>query len=329
MHPIARVRVGRGELTTTRLGLGTAPIGGLYTAVGEEQAVATVERAWQRGIRMFDTAPLYGHGISERRAGAALARRPRDEFVLSTKVGRLLVPGGDDVQQAWSDPPTAVTPRFDFSYDAVRASLESSLDRLGMDRVDVLLIHDPDDHFEEALAGAYRALADLRAAGVISAVGAGMNQAPMLTRLVLESPEPGLDCVLLAGRYTLLDQAGLEGLLPTCADRDVGVIIGGVYNSGLLADPGPDAHYNYAVAPKALVDKALALRDVCGRHGVPLRAAAIQFPLGHPAVRTVLVGARSPEEVDDAVAMFDHPIPGELWADLKRAGLLGDQVPTP
>jgi D-threo-aldose 1-dehydrogenase len=330
MDPGARVRLGRGGLEATRLGLGTAPIGGLYEPVNDGQAAATIERAWERGVRLVDTAPFYGHGLSERRAGRALAGRPRDELILSTKVGRLLVPGATgDLDPAWADPPTEVLPRFDFSYEAVHQSLASSLDRLGMDRVDVLLLHDPDDHYDQALGDGYRALDELRAAGTVGAVGAGMNQSAMLTRLVREAPPPGPDCVLLAGRYTLLDQSGLADLLPACVEHDVGVIIGGVYNSGLLADPRPGARYNYAVAPQAMLDRALALQRVCDRHGVPLRAAAIQFPLAHPAIRTVLVGARSPEEVDDAVAMFDHPVPGALWADLRAAGLLGEEVPTP
>jgi D-threo-aldose 1-dehydrogenase len=329
MDPTARVRLGRGELTTTRLGLGTAPIGGLYTPVAEERAVATVARAYERGLRMFDTAPFYGYGSSERRLGLALAGRPREELTVSTKVGRLIVDSGGEIDQAWADPPPGLTTRFDFSYAAVRRSLESSLDRLGLDRVDVLLLHDPDDHYDQALADGYRALSDLRAEGVIGAVGAGMNQAEMLTRLVREAPAPGLDCLLLAGRYTLLDQAGLAELLPACVDRGVGVIVGGAYNSGLLADPIPGARFNYAPAPPALLERALALGRACERHGVPLRAAALQFPHGHPAVRTVVVGARSPEEVDDAVAMFSHPIPAALWADLKASGLLPEEAPTP
>jgi len=329
MDPTARVRIGRGELTATRLGLGTAPIGGLYTPVGAAQAVSVVQRAWERGLRLVDTAPLYGYGNAERYAGRALAGKPREQLTLSTKVGRLLEPGGPDVQHAWADPPTEATPRFDFSAAAVRRSLESSLERFGMDRVDVLLIHDPDDHYDQALGEAYPALAELRAAGVVGAIGAGMNQGAMLARLIRAAPEPGLDCVLLAGRYSLLDQSGLDDLLPTCVDHGVGVIAGGVYNSGLLADPRPGATYNYSAAPRHLLDRALALRDACERHGVPLRAAAIQFPYGHPAVRVVVVGARTPEEVDDAVAMSTHPIPAALWADLRASGLLPEGVPTP
>jgi aryl-alcohol dehydrogenase-like predicted oxidoreductase len=330
MDARAPAKLGRTDLVVTRLALGAAPIGGLYRPVGDETAVATVDRAWERGLRLFDTAPLYGYGLSERRTGMALAKRPRDEFVLATKVGRLLEPGGGDVQDIWPEGAlTGVAPRFDFSYDAVRTSLSASLDRLGLDRVDVLHIHDPDDHFDQALAGTYRALADLRRAGVIGAISAGMNQAPMLARFVRESGDPGFDCFMLAGRYTLLDQSGLDDLLPLCAERGIGLMAAGVYNSGLLGNPSPKSHYDYATPPEPLLAKALAIKDVCERHGVPLRAAAIQFPLGHPAVTTVVIGARSPEQLDDNIAMFEHPIPGALWADLKSAGLLGEDVPTP
>jgi len=330
MDAAAPVKLGRTDLVVTRLALGLAPIGGLYRPVGDEQAVATVDRAWERGLRLFDTAPLYGYGLSERRTGQALAKRPRDEYVLATKVGRLLEPGGADTQEIWPEArATGVAPRFDFSYEAVRNSLEASLDRLGLDRVDVLHIHDPDDHFDEALAGTYRALADLREAGVIGAISAGMNQAPMLARFVREGGEPGFDCFMLAGRYTLLDQSGLDELLPLCAQRGIGVMAAGVYNSGLLGNPSPKSHYDYVAPPEPLLQKALAIKAVCERHEVPLRAAAIQFALGHPAVTTVVIGARSPQQLDDNVAMFEHPIPDALWADLKAEGLLPGHVPTP
>jgi len=342
MDPTGRVALGRTEVTLTRLGLGLAPVGGLYRAVGDAPAVAAVDRAWQHGLRLFDTAPLYGYGRSERRAGAALAGRDRDGFVLATKVGRLLVPSGDgepaEQRSLWPEAPPEVVPRFDFSARAVRRSLEESLDRLGLDRVDILHIHDPDHHFGPALAEAYPALAQLRAEGVIRAVGVGMNQAPMLARLIRETAPPGarqstaaagLDCVLLAGRYTLLDQSGLDDLLPLCAERGVGVIIGGVFNSGILADPAAGARYNYAPAPQRLLDKAYALRRVCQRYDVPLRAAAVQFPLAHPAVTTVLVGADSPAQVDDAVAMATHEIPDGLWEALTAEGLLAEAAPTP
>jgi D-threo-aldose 1-dehydrogenase len=334
MDPAARVRLGRTGLTVTRLGLGLAPLGGLYQPSGDGTALATVDRAWKWGLRFFDTAPLYGHGLSERRVGAALASRPREEYVLATKVGRVLVPrnagdAGGAEDDLWPEAPPGIVPRFDFSASGVRRSHADSLSRLGLDRVDVLHLHDPDDHYEEALRQAYPELARLREAGRIGAVGCGMNQAEMPARLVREAPAPGLDCLLLAGRYTLLDQSGLVDLLPLCAERGVAVIAAGVYNSGLLADPAPGAPYNYRAAPPDLVERALALHAECERHGVPLRAAAIQFPLGHAAVTTVVVGANSPAQVEDAVAMFRYEIPPGLWSGLKSAGLLPDQVPTP
>jgi D-threo-aldose 1-dehydrogenase len=307
----------------TRLGLGLAPIGGLYAPVSEEQALATVERAWELGLRFFDTAPLYGYGLSERRVGTVLRAKDREGFVLSTKVGRLLVPGDDDGFWFGSPELEAV---FDFSTEGVVRSHRESLERLGLDRVDVLLIHDPDDHFEDALAGAYPALDDLRHRGIVSAVGVGMNQAPMPARFVRAVD---LDCVLLAGRYTLLDQSGLDELLPLCAERGTAVIAAGVYNSGLLADPRAGSTYDYAEAPAELVERAVALRAVCERHGVPLKAAAIQFPLGHAAVACALTGARSPRELEENVRMFELPVPAQLWADLKTEGLLRADAPVP
>ncbi|MFK3980761.1 aldo/keto reductase [Micromonospora sp. NPDC050397] len=342
MNPNERTRLGTTEVEVTRLGLGLAPLGGLYRAVGAEQASATLERAWELGFRYFDTAPLYGAGLSERRAGSVLAEKPRAEFTLSTKVGRLLVPGqetsrggrhrsepdpatGDHNDEIWAEP-VGLTPTWDFSADGTERSYAESLDRLGLDRADVLHVHDPDDHYADALAGALPALVAMRAEGRIGAVSVGMNQAEMLADFVRTGD---LDAVLLAGRYTLLDQSGLADLLPLCADRGVSVIAGGVYNSGLLADPKPGATYDYLPAPTELLDRALAIQDVCAKHGVPLRAAAVQFPLGHPAVASVVLGARSPDEVTDAAEMFAHPIPGQLWRDLKDSGLLPEEVPTP
>src|SRR6266704_4597234 len=269
-----RFPLGKTSLRVTRLGLGSAPLGGLFEAVTDDEAHRVVEAAWRAGIRFFDTAPLYGHGLAELRLGAVLSSKPRDEFVLATKVGRLMRAGAPpEPGQAYKGVPP-VNPVFDFSYDGVMRSFEESLERLGLDRIDVLHIHDPDDHYDEALSGAYRALDDLRRQGVIGAVGAGMNQAEMLTRFAKEAD---FDCFLLAGRYTLLDQVALKELLPTCLERGVAIIAGGVFNSGILADPRPGAHYNYQAAPQELIDRAQKLRAVCERHGVPLRAAAIQF----------------------------------------------------
>jgi D-threo-aldose 1-dehydrogenase len=313
-----RVRLGRTDVQVSRLGLGLAPIGGLYAPVGEDRARATVERAWQLGIRFFDVAPLYGNGLAERRAGPVLAGKPRDQFALSTKVGRLLRAGGRDVQDIWAEP-EALTPIFDFTGAGVRASYAESLDRLGLDRADILHVHDPDEHLAQAVAEALPELVRMRAEGRIGAVSAGMNNAGPLAGLVRTG---ALDSVLMASRYTLLDQSGAAELLPLCAERGVAVIAGGVFNSGLLADPRPGASFDYAPAGREMLERALAVKAVCERHGVPLRAAAVQFPLTHPAVTCVLVGARSPEEVEDAVRMSAVAIPGGLWRDLTAEGLL-------
>ena len=332
MEPSSRARLGRTSLTVTRAGLGTAPLGGLYEAVDDETAAVTVERAWRLGIRFFDTAPLYGHGLSERRLGRALARRPRGDFVLATKVGRLLRAGAPpDPSQAsgaverWQGVPP-VNPVFDFSYDGVLRSVEESLERLGLDRVDVLHIHDPDEHYAEALAGAYPALDRLRSEGTIGAVGAGMNQSELLVRFAREAD---FDCFLIAGRYTLLDQSALAELLPLCLERGIAVVVGGVYNSGILADPGPAAFFDYSVAPPGLVERAERLRDVCARHRVPLKAAAIQFPLAHPAVTSLLVGPRSVAELEENLALLRADIPPALWDELRAERLLAQDAPTP
>ena len=310
----------------TRLGLGTAPLAGLYRPVEEGDALRVIEGAWQQGLRFFDTAPLYGHGLGEQRTGKVLREKSRSEYALATKVGRLLradVP--PEPGQSYKGTPP-VNPVFDFSYDATMRSVEESRVRLGIDTIDVLHIHDPDNHYEQALTGAYRALDRLRSDGVIGAVGAGMNQAEMLTRFAREAD---FDCFLLAGRYTLLDQVALRELLPTCSERGVAIIAAGVYNSGVLADPRPDARYNYRKAPPELVQRAQKIQSVCRRHGVPLRAAAVQFPLGHPAVQTVVVGCRSLDQLEDTVRMFELDIPAALWQELKAERLLPEDAPTP
>jgi D-threo-aldose 1-dehydrogenase len=310
----------------TRLGLGTAPLAGLFEAVPENQALAVIERSWEAGIRLYDTAPLYGHGLAEIRVGRVLRKKPRQEFTLASKVGRLLrADAPPEPGQSYRGTPP-VNPIFDFSYDGVMRSVEESLERLGLDRIDILHIHDPDNHFREALVGAYKALDQLRRDGVIGAVSAGMNQAEMLTRFAREA---NFDCFLLAGRYTLLDQVALRELLPVCLERGVAIIAGGVYNSGILANPKPGAHYDYVVAPAALIERAQRIGAVCARHGVPLKAAAIQFPLGHPAVTCVVVGCRSVAQLDESIAMFELEIPPSMWQELKHEGLLSPEVPTP
>jgi D-threo-aldose 1-dehydrogenase len=286
-------------------GLGTAPLGGLYEVVDDETARAVVKRAWELGVRYFDTAPLYGSGNAERRLGTVLRERPRDEFVVSTKVGRLLRPGASEWHAA---PP--LESYFDFSHDAALRSLEQSLERLGLDRVDIALVHDPDDHYDEALAGAYQALARLRDEGVVRAVGVGMNRTELLCRFAREA-DP--DCFLVAGRYTALDRSAAEELLPLCEERGISVIAGGVFNSGVLA--GGDT-FDYEAAPADVLARVESLRETCTRRNVPLPAAAVQFPLRHPAVVSVLVGCRTPQEVEEDVRLSQLQLPQSLWDEL-------------
>ena len=318
-------RLGSGNVEVTRLGFGAAPIGNLFTRVADDDAAAAVHAAWDAGVRFFDTAPLYGHGLSEQRLGTALRAHARDEYVLATKVGRLLVPDVVKNDDGFVDtPPVGWT--YDFSHDATLRSLDESLARLGTDRVDLLHVHDPDDHADDALRGALPALQKLRDQGVIRAIGAGMNQSALLARFVREAD---VDCVLLAGRYTLLDQSGLDDLLPLCEERGVSVIAGGVFNSGILADPSLHATYDYVPAPPELVERARRLAEICARHGVDLKAAALRFPLAHPAVACVLTGARSATEMAQNARLLARPIPLALWDDLRRERLLDDRVPTP
>ena len=327
MNPRETVRLGGTELRVTRLGLGSAPLGGMFTAVEEREAVRVVERAWELGIRFFDTAPYYGYGMAERRMGAALRQHPRESYVLATKVGRLIRRDAPPEEGSiYRDTPDGAAPVFDFSAGGVRASHRESLARLGVDRVDVLHIHDPDDHYEEAIGQAYPALDELRRDGAIAAVGAGMNQPEMPARFARAGR---FDCFLLAGRYTLLDQSGLDELLPLCRERGISIIAGGVFNSGVLAAPRPGATYAYAPATDDVLARARRLEDVCRNHGTRLPVAALQFPLGHPAVATVVVGARSVAEVEEDVAMFEEPVPGALWDELRAEGLIAAAAPSP
>ncbi|WP_434451508.1 aldo/keto reductase [Lentzea sp. E54] len=317
------------KVAVSRLGFGGAPIGNLYREVSDAEAFGAVEAAWQTGVRYFDTAPHYGLGLSEWRLGVALDGRPRDEYVLSTKVGRLLEPS-DGV--GFDDEGFAVPRQFrrvrDYSADGVRRSIESSLERLGTDRVEIVYIHDPDEYWDVAFGEAYPALEELRAQGVVGAIGVGMNQWEMPERFVRETD---IDVVMLAGRYTLLEQPALPSFLPACVERGVSVVACGVFNSGLLSKPvvASDAKYNYEDAPAALVARARAIASVCERHGVTLPEVAIQFALGHPAVVSVVIGSRTAEQMTSNAAYFSAPIPAGLWEELKSLGLLGSEVPTP
>ncbi|SFW91426.1 aldo/keto reductase [Amycolatopsis australiensis] len=314
------------RLSLSPLGLGCAQLGNLYHAISDETADATVRRAWDEGVRYFDTAPHYGLGLSETRLGAALRSFPRDEYVLSTKAGRVLEPNpaGADVQddQGFAVP-AAYRRRWDFSRDGVLRSLEDSLTRLGLDRVDIVYVHDPDDHFEEALRGAFPALHELREQGVIRAFGAGMNQAPMLAEFVRRTD---LDVVLVAGRYTLLDQPALDELLPLCLERGVAVVAGGAFNGGILATAEPGRFYDYAEAPPELVERASRIAAVCARHGVELPEAALALPMAHPAVASVVVGAHDPSQVSVNTRRARAAVPPELWTELVDAGLLRADV---
>jgi D-threo-aldose 1-dehydrogenase len=334
-----RVPLGGTGLAVTRLSLGGASIGGLFRAVEDADAVDTVGHAWSMGVRSFDTAPLYGYGASERRMGAVLSLRPRDAFVLSTKVGRLVrdraaIPPGADIdrqsldgrEDAYYVVPPDVRIVFDYSGDGVRRSIEESLERLGLDRIDIALIHDPDDHWRAAIDGAWPALERLRSEGVIRAVGAGMNQSAMLTRFVRETT---MDVVLVAGRYTLLDQGALADLLPACEERDVAVLVGGVMNSGVLADPRPGARFDYGPAGSEVIERARRIGEVCARHDVPLRAVAMQFPMAHRAVVSLVAGVRSIAHLDDYPRLLAHPVPGDVWAELRTEGLIARDAPVP
>ncbi|WP_328322278.1 aldo/keto reductase [Streptomyces sp. NBC_00388] len=314
-----RNKIGKSTVEVTELSFGAAGIGNLFTPVDPAEARDAVDAAWEAGVRYFDTAPHYGLGLSERRLGEALRGRPRSAYTISTKVGRLLEPGpgeGDDLGNGFAV--TATHHRvWDFSADGVRRSIEDSLDRLGTDRIDIAYLHDPDDHAEDAFHHAYPMLERLRSEGMIGAIGAGMNQTAMLTRFLRDTDA---DLVLCAGRCTLLDRSALDTLLPEAQARGRSVVVGGVFNSGLLADPRLDAPYDYGAAPADVLDRALRMKAVCERYGVPLRAAALQFPRRHPAVASVLAGTRSAAEVHDAAEMLRIDLPEALWDELAGLG---------
>jgi D-threo-aldose 1-dehydrogenase len=298
-------------MSVDRLGFGGAPIGGLFAPVADDDAIGAIDAAWDAGVRIFDTAPLYGTGSSERLLGRALAGRAREQFQLSTKVGRLVIDGTDGVvAENFVEQGRRI--RWDFSADGVRRSIEASLRRLGVDRLDTVFVHDPDDFEHEAVEGAFPALMRLRDEGVVGAIGVGMNQWQMPLRFVQQFP---LDVVLLAGRWTLLDRTGAP-LMDECERRGVRVFIGGALNSGVLAAPSESATFDYQPVTTDVLARARHLESQCRSAGVPLIAAALQFGLRHPAVEAVLVGMRSRAEVSAAVANVSLPIPDALWPTL-------------
>lgn len=343
--------LGSTSVEVTRLGLGTNALGGIFEAVTEEEAVGTVSDALDAGIRLLDTAPVYGYGNAERAVGKGMAGASRDSFVLTTKVGRILRPTGTagdldnsvlfEGQPLYRGTPD-VEPHWDFSYDGAMRSLEASLERLGTDRVDAVYVHDPDDQIDAAIEGSCRALIKMREQGVIGAIGVGSNSAHTLAAMV---PLVPLDCVLVAGRYSLLDQEATTMLFPLCLESGTSVVVGGVYNSGILCHPEPrqlmtksmrsaseipnwrdSATFNYTPAPADMINNAQRLADVCGKFGVPLMAAAIQFPLLHPAVAAVLMGPRSRAEMSENLDMFERDVPVELWDELRSEGLVAAEA---
>jgi D-threo-aldose 1-dehydrogenase len=305
------VIVGR-NVDVSALSLGTAPLGGLFAHVDDDEATRVVHRALELGLTSIDTAPQYGHGTSERRVGAALAGKERTSFVLSTKVGRLITadPHGDTGLFADAPPSRA---EFDFSADGIKRSLDESLNRLGLSSVDIVYLHDPDDHADQAIDEAYPVLDRMRAEGMVGAIGVGMNHPEIPARFVRETD---IDVVLIAGRWSLLDRTAGTELLPECARRGVKVVVGGVFNSGLLADPRPGATFDYAPADSRLVARAQRMDAICRDHGVSLTAAALQFPFRHPSVISVLMGVRSVLELESNVAAATTLVPEELWGEL-------------
>jgi D-threo-aldose 1-dehydrogenase len=313
MSVISIVPLGKSGIEVSNLGFGSAPIGGLYSDIDQSRAIETIQYGLEQGITLFDTAPLYGQGRSEELLGHALAGVPRDSFVLSTKVGRVL-----DMDSR--------TLSFDYSRDGVMRSLEGSLKRLKLDHVDILHIHDPDNHQDEALDEAFPTLDDLRSQGVIRAIGAGMNQWEALDRFARNAE---FDCFLLAGRYTLLEQRSMD-FLEMCREKGIGILLGGVFNSGILATgPVQGAKYNYQDAPQPVLDHARNIHAVCERHGVALPAAALQFARANPCVTTLVVGAVSPQEIEMNLASLDTSIPAEFWHELREKGLISSHAPLP
>lgn len=311
-------RLGSTDVEVTVLGFGGAQIGNLYTAIDDETAAAAVDAAWEGGVRYFDTAPHYGLGLSERRLGAALARRPRSEFIVSTKVGRLLVPNpspiGSDLGAGGFAVVDAMTRRFDYSRAGVQRSLEASLQRLGVDRIDIVYVHDPDQHLHNAIHDAIPALIELRDQGVIAAVGAGMNSWQPLLGIVSETD---VDTVMVAGRWTLADRSAAP-LLAACAERSIAVVAAAPFNSGLLAQPWPadDAYFDYGPTPANVLARARTYARLCAEHGTTLPHAAMQFPRRHPAVACVVAGMRNAHQSASAVEWASRTLDAELWAAL-------------
>jgi D-threo-aldose 1-dehydrogenase len=317
-------------------GFGASTLGNLYRRVDDHQARATVDRAWDQGVRYYDTAPFYGFGLSERRLGDALRGQPRDAFILSTKVGRLLVPGGDANERFGFHSPMPFDPVYDYSYDGVIRSVEASLHRLGLARIDVLLMHDlgrlthgadHDRTFAQATGGGFRAMTELRDAGLVSAIGLGVNEIEVC-EASLEHVD--FDLLMIAGRYTLLEQKA-EPFLAQCSAQGIGVVNAGIFNSGILATGtrGGTLHYDYGPAPDEVINRVAAMERCCEQFDVPLPAAVLQFAAAHPAVATVVLGTGSPARIEETADLIRLPIPDAFWHGLRAEGLIGGACPTP
>ena len=337
MTPDTKMKFGRADLEVTAFGFGTAPIGNIFREIDEDTSNAMIQAAWDSGVRYFDTAPMYGHGLSELRTGHGLRWKNRDDFTLSSKVGRILKPARkEDIDYApWTNA-GRFTMHFDYSYDGTMRSFEDSLQRLNLERMDIVFIHDIDrftrgdeqaEAFAQAMDGCYKALDKLRGEGVVKAIGVGVNEWEACHEALKQRD---FDCFLLAGRYTLLEQDALDGFLPLCEERGAAVVVGGGFNSGILATGAVEgAKYNYAPAPAEIMDRVGKIEAVCARHDVPLPAAALQFVTAHPAIPSFIAGTRTVEQLKQNLGWFSRPIPSEFWTALKSEGLLREDAPTP